>query len=221
MQDPTKLPEKNASSLQRAEWLSQALEGDRDALGRLLIRYRAYLRMLAQAQIHHKLQGKADASDLVQETCLEAHRSIQAFRGSTSDEFSAWLRGILANLLAKHVRHYLGTQQRNIRLEQSLTHELDQASGTLERGLAAGGDSPSQLVMDREAMHDLAEAIEALPEDYRMVILLRNIQSMSFREVAETMNRSVDSVEKLWIRGLRRLKQEMDNRGFKSNDSRS
>ena len=76
--------------------------------------------MLASAKIHQWLQGKADASDLVQETCLEAHRQIATFRGSTNAEFAGWLRGILANLLAKHIRRFLGTQQRDLKIEQSL-----------------------------------------------------------------------------------------------------
>jgi RNA polymerase sigma-70 factor (ECF subfamily) len=113
-------------------------------------------------------------------------------------------------LLAKHFRKYIGTQQRDIRLEQSLNQELDQASGCFERGLVAKLDSPSTKLMQNETMLALATALDALPVDYRTVIILRNIQGLPFKEVALAMDKSVDSVEKLWVRGLAKLKLEMD-----------
>jgi len=59
----------------------------------------------------------------------------------------------------------------------------------------------------------LADALERLPEDYREVIVLRNLQGLSFPEVAERMGRSVGSVEKLWMRGLARLRGAMQSDG--------
>ena len=114
----------DSSSYALNQLLALALAGNRDALGEMLIRHRPYLKMLASAQIHQRLQGKADASDLVQETCLEAHKQIATFRGSSNAEFAGWLRGILANLLAKHFRRYLGTKQRDLQMEQSLVESL-------------------------------------------------------------------------------------------------
>ncbi len=201
----------DSSSFALHQLLSKALAGDRDALGEVLTRHRSYLKVLASAQIHQRLQGKADPSDLVQETCLEAHKQIATFRGATNAEFAGWLRGILAHLLAKHFRRFLGTQQRDIKMEQSLVESLDHASGCMQRDLVAKIDSPSQIVMENETMLELAAALEKLPEDYRMAILLRNIQGLSFSEVAAAMNRTVDSVEKLWVRGLAKLKQQLDS----------
>ncbi len=201
----------DSSSYALNQLLALALAGNRDALGEMLIRHRPYLKMLASAQIHQRLQGKADASDLVQETCLEAHKQIATFRGSSNAEFAGWLRGILANLLAKHFRRYLGTKQRDLQMEQSLVESLEHASGCLQRGLVAKVDSPSKVMMKNETMLELAAALEKLPEDYRMAILLRNIQGLPFAEVANAMGRTVDSVEKLWVRGLAKLKQQMDS----------
>lgn len=192
--------------------LTQAISHDPEALGHLLTLQRPYLKMLATAQIYQRLQGKADASDLVQEACLEAHRNLDKFRGSSMPEFSAWLRGILANLLAKHVRYYLGTHQRDVNLERSLVGDFERASGILERGFLAREQSPSEVLQQSERMYMVSSAIDALPEDYRTVILLRNIEGLPFRDIAEAMGRTVDSVEKLWVRGLTRLKQEIKNR---------
>jgi len=189
--------------------LVAARAGDAQALGELLTSYRKYLAVLARTQLHHHLQGKADPSDLVQEVCLAAHGNLADFRGLTSEEFAAWLRGILSNILAMHVRKFLGTQKRDARLEQQLNQSLADASRCLQDQLAASVTSPSQQFARNEAFLQLAEALESLPEDYRSVIVMRHVEGLAFAEIACRMNRSVDSVEKLWVRGLAKLKQQM------------
>src|SRR5262245_21801869 len=74
-----------------AESIRRAQDGDRDALDRLLARYRAYLRVLAAACIHRSVQRKADASDVVQEALLRASERFAQFRGTTENEWLAWL----------------------------------------------------------------------------------------------------------------------------------
>jgi RNA polymerase sigma-70 factor, ECF subfamily len=189
-----------------------AMGGDPSALGQLLELYRAYLKTLANAKLHATLRGKVDASDVVQETCMEAVRTISSFRGSTPTEFAGWLRGILAHRISKTVRRYLGTQQRNIQIERSMRQDLDASSDNLERFIATNEDSPSQVLEWSETVLQLANAIESLPEDYRKVVMLRNVQDRPFREVANEMGRSIDSVEKLWVRALAKLKELIGER---------
>src|SRR5947209_42214 len=78
--------------------LQVAKAGDSLTLGRLLEHYRAYLVVLARVQIGRRLQGKVDASDIVQEAFLGAHRDFPQFRGQSEPELLAWLRQILASL---------------------------------------------------------------------------------------------------------------------------
>jgi RNA polymerase sigma-70 factor (subfamily 1) len=132
------------------ELLDRAKAGEAPALGRLLELYRAYLIVLARVQIGRRLQGKVDASDVVQEAFLGACRDFPQFRGTTSKEFLGWLRQILASLLANLVRHYQGTQRRDVRLERQLVVELDQSSQALDRGLVMPQSSPSHQAMRRE-----------------------------------------------------------------------
>ena len=179
-------------------------------LGSVLEHHRPYLRMLARARIHQDLRSKLDPSDVVQEVCMEAVRQIQLFRGTSKAEFAGWLRGILADRIAKNARRFLGTQQRDIQLEKSLQQQLDETSGNLESFLAQNSRSPSAVAEWNETTLSLAQAIESLPDDYQQVVILRNLQGKSFREVADALNRSVDSVEKLWIRALVKLKQAMN-----------
>jgi RNA polymerase sigma-70 factor (ECF subfamily) len=191
--------------------LNQARAGEGPALGRLLELYRAYLLVLARVQIGRRLQGKVDASDVVQEAFLGACRDFPQFRGTSSKEFLGWLRQILASLLANLVRHYQGTQRRDVRLERQLILELDQSSQAMDRGLVMPQSSPSQQAIRREQSVLLAEALGRLPEEWRELLILRHLEGLSFPDVARRLGRTVDSVKKQWPRalaGLRRLMEE-------------
>ena len=156
--------------------------------------------------------GKLDPHDLVQETFLEAHRHFPRFQGDDEPQLVAWLRQIMAAKVANLVRHYFGTQGRDVRLEQDLVIELNNSSRLFARELVASLTSPSQQAAKREQAVLLADALEHIPEDYREVIILRHLESLPFPEVARRMGRSEDSVQKLWLRGLARLRQTLGER---------
>jgi RNA polymerase sigma-70 factor (ECF subfamily) len=191
------------------DWLRQAQAGDSRALGGLLELYRNYLELLARMQIGRRLQGKVDASDLVQETFLAAHRDFAQFRGRTEAEFVRWLRQILGCNLTDLVRRYWGAQRRNLRLERQLAEELEQSSRAMEQGLAAKHSSPSQQAVRREQAVLLADALKNLPGDYAEVIVMHYLQGLTFAEVGAQMGRSLDSVKKLWVRALARLRENL------------
>ena len=190
--------------------IARARHGDVPALGELLAQYRAYLVFLARSQLHHNLQAKADPSDMAQEVCLAAQDGIGEFQGGSPEEFAAWLRGILGKVIAMHVRRYLGTHKRDPRLELGLDQRLADASGFLQSGLAGDATSPSQHALRQEACLQLADALEALPADYRQVIMLRHLEGLPFADVARHMGRSIDSVEKLWVRALSKLRSQLN-----------
>jgi len=189
--------------------LTLARAGDRNALGRLLAQYHNYLGLLARLQVSRRLQGKVDPADLVQETFLKAHRHFAAFRGGTEREWTAWLRHIMATSAANLVRHYLGSKGRDPRLERELADAFDASSRCLEAGYALPQSTPSQQASRREQAVLLAEALAGLPEDHREAVILRHLEGLTFPEVADCMGRSVDSVKKLWARGLARLRDLM------------
>jgi RNA polymerase sigma-70 factor, ECF subfamily len=187
--------------------LDLARAGSGPALGRLLELYRNYLALLARLQIGRRLQGKVDASDLVQETFLRAYRDFAQFRGNTEEELLGWLRQILSARLSDLIRHYLGAKCRDVRLERELGADLNASSRVLDQGLMAPHSSPSQQAIRRERAVLLADALGRLPEDYREVIILRQMEGLTFPEVAGRMGKTVKSVEKLWIRALARLRR--------------
>src|SRR5262249_55084066 len=136
---------------------------------------------------------------------LKAFRDFAGFRGTTAAQFAAWLRQILAASLARLVRHYLGTQRRDPRLERELAAELDESSRVLDQGLVAQNSSPSEQAARREQAAILADALARLPEHYREVMVLHHLEGLSLAEVARRLGRTADSVDKLWARALMQL----------------
>ena len=194
-------------ALNPEQMIQEVKAGGDEALGPLLELYRTYLRLLARLEVGRRLQGKMDASDLVQETFLEAHRNFALFRGTDEAQLVHWLRQIMAAKVANLVRRYFGVQKRDVRLEQELQAGLDNSSRMLGQDLAAELSSPSQKAMRHEQAVLLANALERLPPDYREVIILRHLEELTFPQVAERMGRSLNSVQKLWLRGLARLRE--------------
>lgn len=168
--------------------------------------YRNYLRILASTQLSPRLQAKADVSDIVQQTLLEAHRSADQFRGHSENERLAWLRAILANVLRGAARRY-STEARNLDRERPLEVELDQSSSRLECLLAADQTSPSQETVRAESVLRLAEAMAALSADQRIVVELHHLKGLPLAEVAGLMGRTRPAVAGLLFRALNKLRE--------------
>jgi RNA polymerase sigma-70 factor (ECF subfamily) len=186
--------------------LAEARGGNTDALGRLLQQYRSYLRLLARLQVSPELQQKLDPSDLVQDSLLEAQCSFPDFRGQTEAELTSWLRQILANNAANQWQRFQ-TGMRMLDMEQRFHERCQSSSQALERALASYESSPSERLHRRERAVLLADALERLPGDYREVLVLRHFEGLTLLEVANRMNRTEDSVKKLWARAVPRLRR--------------
>ncbi len=192
-----------------ARLIDRARQGSQSSLGQLLQHYRNYLVVLAATQIEKRLQPRVSPSDAVQETLLRAHKNFGQFRGTTEQELLAWLRQILVNNLAKFVEQHMLAARRDVRREIS----LERIGAALERStiqLAAlvpdSEKSPSMAVEEREEAVVLADRLAQLPGDYRRVLVLRNLQGLSFDEVAAKMDRSVGAARMLWLRAIDRLR---------------
>src|SRR5262245_5783304 len=116
-----------AEAVGTAERLAAARAGSHEALGEALEACRRYLLLVAQRELAPELQAKGGASDLVQQTFLEAQRDFPRFAGTTEAELLAWLRCILLHNLGKFSRQYRGTQKRG--LEREVTLDGDSAAG--------------------------------------------------------------------------------------------
>ncbi len=189
------------------ELLNQARSGDDAARERLFGLCRDYVGIVARTQVGSWLQAKVDASDLVQQTLLDMHRGLGEFRGETEAEWLAWLRQILNHNAADYVRRYAGTKKRRASREIPLDRFSPGGSEAWRIDPQDPGESPSQLIVRRERELEVAQALAQLPQDYQDVIELRNLQRLSFEEVAERMGRSRGAVQMLWMRALRKLEE--------------
>jgi RNA polymerase sigma-70 factor (ECF subfamily) len=182
-----------------------------DAAGpdRPLEDYREYLRLLARLQLGPRLRGRLDSSDIAQETLLKAHANRDQFRGKNEAERAAWLRAILANVLADAVRK-LGREPGNG--QQSLEVAVEQSSARLERWLESSEPAPGDRMLRQEQLVHLADALAQLPEEQRTAIELRHLQGYSVPAISELTGRSVASVAGLLRRGLKRLRMLLEER---------
>jgi RNA polymerase sigma-70 factor (ECF subfamily) len=208
MEDFAKSPELPSGRV--AEWVTQARGGSAAAIGQILELCRQYLLLVANRELDEELRGKEGASDLVQQTFLEAHRDFGQFHGTTQAEILGWLRRILLNNLGNVRRRYVETGKRQIGRELPL--EGNGPGVALTQSLALDSSSPSSRAAANEEAAALDRALNRLPPDYQEVILLRHEQGLSFGEVGELMDRSAEAARKLWTRAICQLREELEGR---------
>jgi RNA polymerase sigma-70 factor (ECF subfamily) len=196
------------STREPGQWLAAARGGSKEALGRALESCRRYLLLIAQRQVGPDFQAKGGASDLVQETFLEAQRDFARFQGTTEGELLAWLRQLLFNNLGHFTRRYRATHMRDVAREVAVNS--GDSSANPPGGLATDTPSPSSQAMEREQVLALQAALARLPADYCQVLTLRYQEGRSFEEIGQLMNRSPDAARKLWGRAMDRLRCEWE-----------
>lgn len=190
--------------------LAQAQQGDQQQLGVLLQHYRNYLTILAATQFDARLRRRISPSDIVQEAFLGAYRDFPAFRGRSEHELLAWLRQILIHCLHHAYEAHIRAERRDVRRELSLEgvdHPLHRSAARLQEALAAAGSSPSGQVERHERAVEVANILARLRPDYREVIVLRNLQGLSFDEVARQMGRNTGAARMLWLRAVEKFRQ--------------
>lgn len=175
-----------------------------------LARYRVYLRLLARLQLDPRLQAKLDPSDVVQQTLLKAYEKHDQFRGQTDAELAAWLRAILANTLTDAVRR----GQAREGLQRSLEASIEQSSSRLEAWAGeAAGSSPSDQLVRQEQLLRLSESLAQLPDDQQRAVELKHLHGYTVEAISQEMQRTKTAVGGLLRRGMKRLRELMDEGG--------
>lgn len=191
------------------QWIAAAHDGSDEALGKLLDSCRRYLLLVANRELTSDVRAKGGASDLVQETFLDAWGDFHCFQGRTEAELLAWLRRILLDNLSNFTRRYRRTKKRRVSREVSLRTGESAAGLALEP--AAASESPSGHAIAEESAAVLRRALARLPEHYRQVVRLRSWERQSFAEVGRAMNCSSEAARKLWSRAVERLQREFES----------
>jgi RNA polymerase sigma-70 factor (ECF subfamily) len=169
-------------------------------------RFRDYLLLLARAYLGQPERAQLAASDLVQQTLLEAHRKRAQFRGQSDAELAGWLRQMLRFCMADAFRAQ-GRAKRDPARERSLEAAIEESSSRLEAWLAADQSSPSQRAGREEELVRLATALAQLPEEQRRAVELKHLGGYSVAAIAHELRRTETAVGGLLRRGMTRLRE--------------
>lgn len=167
--------------------------------------YQGYLKVLARMHLHKKLRRMVDASDVVQETLLEAHRSLDQFQGGAdSCKFKSWLKKILIHKLCDLGRYHQ-RDSRDADRAVSLQAMIEENASRLEM-LAANMTSPSGRVVKNEMVIRFADALEQLPVDEKQVLQAMLLEDMTRLETAQFLGKTTGQVAGNYRRGIEKLR---------------
>lgn len=185
--------------------VNRGREGDRKAVEALIQKYRPWLRLMAQKAIRQMYEKKFDASDVVQQTCLEVFNAITRFEWKTESEFHAWLTTILQRNVSNLMRTH-SAQRRDLRREFPLEANENEAS-LLWHEMPDGSSGPASKIIRGEAALRLAEALTHLTEGQRTAVRMRFLEGCKLAEIADYMEITPPSVTRLIDRGIESLRK--------------
>lgn len=177
--------------------IQKSQQGDMDAFEQLLLRYEKKVYTIA-----YKYMGNhEDASDLAQEALIKAYQSIGSFRGESS--FGTWLGRITANKCLDELR-----RRKRIQVT-SLDGEVELEEGSVQKELAAPGDTPEEHTMRQETVQYVQSMLNSMREEYRMVLVLRELEGYSYEEIAQQLSCSLGTVKSRISRARNYLKEQI------------
>lgn len=172
--------------------VQQVLGGDTNAFEALMLEYEKKIYNVALRM----LGNSEDAADMTQEAFIKAYNSLASFRGDS--KFSVWLTRIVSNLCLDFLR------SRSRRPTVSLSMEDDDGDD-VQLDIADSSQSPEQLLERSLTRDSVRRGLKSLPDDYREILLLREIQGLSYDEIAAVLDIEVGTVKSRIFRGRKKL----------------
>ncbi len=195
---------------QATSLFKRARQGSQEAVNEVLERYGERLHRLIRVRLGPQLRRRLESRDILQATLLKAFQGIHRFKGSASGSMMAWL-GTIAQTEICDQADYYGRQKRDSGRDTTLDEKF-------ERIAAQVRTETSRLHLQAESER-LEQALDALSEAHREVIVLRSLEELSFREVGERLGKSADAARMLYARAMTSLTLEMrqssDTRPFR------
>src|SRR5262245_28706482 len=191
-----------------AELIGRAAAADPAAVGELFRRHYDRLRRLVHLRLDHRLRGRLDPSDVLQDAFLEYARSLPEYVKNPEAPFYLWLRYITGRKLQALHRRHLGTRMRDAGREVSL-HRVafpEASSVSLAAQLLGKLTAPSQAMLRAELQLQVQQALNEMEPLDREVLALRHYEQLNNQETAQVLGLSEAAASIRFIRALRRLK---------------
>jgi RNA polymerase sigma-70 factor (ECF subfamily) len=200
------MPEEMTTNDQRVQLAAQ---GDPTSWEALVESSRQRLRRMVAFRLDHRLQGRIDPSDVLQDAYLAAWEDLNAYVREPSMPFFLWLRGIAGNKLREVHRHHLGTQMRDARREVSIYDGAFPETTTAALAAQLLGDltGASEQARQGELKVRLQDALNSMDALDREVLALRHFEQLSPAETAQVLCIKEKAAGMRYVRALRRLKE--------------
>ena len=209
MSNPTEQQSHEQGEQERIALLvEKAQQGDMNAFEDIVRTFQGPIFNLAYRMVNNR----DDAADAAQEIFVKLFRKIRQFRGNS--KFSTWLFSLAANTCRSRLRRLRRIASFEVR---HVDEEYETDEGSRSMDLADPADDPVRTLERTEMQHGIESAITELPPDARMIVVLRDLQGLSYEEIAGVLHCSIGTVKSRLCRARSRLKETLMRRGFKCN----
>ena len=185
--------------------IERAADGSDSAARALLESQRSRLSRMVRLRMDDRVVGRFDASDVVQETLLEAHHRLPEYLRSCKIPFYPWLRHLAWERLVQLHRKHIAAQKRSVIHEQCSLPLNDHSESLLADCLIASVSDPCEQIVREEERQRVRTALQELRPHDREILELRYLEQMDPGEVAATLNISVAAVNTRHFRAVQRL----------------
>ena len=191
------------------ELLDKVKAGESDAANRLLDRHRDALRQMVAMRLDKKIQGRVDASDIVQDVMIEANRRLERYLEDPAMPFHLWLRHMAKDRLIDAYRRHRGSAKRSVDREQPMVAVGGMNHSTMELAahLADGEMTPAAAATMHELQSRFEAAINELAEADQEIVLMRHFEHLTNQEAAAALNLSEPAASMRYLRAMRRLRE--------------
>ncbi len=179
--------------------MARIAQGDNEAFEILVNRHQASVLNL----IYRFIGDRTQAKDLAQEVFIRVWKSAKTYKREA--KFTTWLYRITANLCFNELK-----SSRRKKWFQFLRLG-DQHEETIEDTLVDDSPSPEDLLLEKERSRQISDALQGLPDNQRMALILKRYDDLSYQEIAQILDCSVSAVESLLVRAKRSLQEKLEN----------
>ncbi len=189
------------------EVIGRLRDGDEQELAELFSRFRPRLKQMVEFRMDHRLRGRVDASDVLQEAYLDVRQRLRHFLGNPEQSFYIWLRYVTMQRLIDTHRRHLAAKMRDAGQEVHIDRLAWNATSSVSMAAWFVGQltSPSQMAMRAELLGQLEDALESMEPIDREILVLRHFEELRNSEIAEVLHISPAAASNRYVRALSRL----------------